>query len=71
MRQMVPGAVPVEWLRCTNKTDDAESGDAYHPRRGCLTAGVAAGARSAEVTYIPDKFLQPCTIFFFIAIILQ
>lgn len=43
MQQMVIRAVPVKWLRCTNKTDDAESRDAYHPLRGCLTAGVAAG----------------------------
>lgn len=42
--QMVIGAVPVKWLRCTNKTDEAESRDAYRPLRGCLTAGVAAGA---------------------------
>lgn len=43
VRQMVLRAVPVKWLRCTNKTDDAESRDAYHPLRSCLTAGLAAG----------------------------
>lgn len=43
VRQMVLRAVPVKWLRCTNKTDAAESRAAYHPLRSCLTAGVAAG----------------------------
>lgn len=70
MRQMVIRAVPVKWLRCTNKTDDAERRDAYHPLRGCLTAGVAAGHVPLRLhTYIPYKFLQPCM--FFIGIILQ
>lgn len=61
VRQMVICAVPVKWLRCTNKTDDAESRDAYHPLRGCLTAGVAAGHVPPRLHTYRTNFLQPCT----------
>lgn len=75
--QMVIGGVPVKWLRCTNKTDEAESRDAYHPLRGCLTAGVAAGATfrrgyihtpahfyNLHIFYC-DYFAVTCTFFWF------
>lgn len=56
--QMVSCASTVKWLRCTNKTATyTGSRDAYHPLRGCLTAGVVAG-------HIPLRLHIYCTYLF-------
>ncbi len=51
------------WLRCTNKTATlTDRGDAYHPLRGCLTAGVVVWAGHIPPrfhTYCIHIFLQP------------
>lgn len=45
----------LKWLRCTNKTTTlTDSREAYHPLRGCLTAGEGCVCRAypTEVTHI-------------------
>ena len=50
----------VKRLRCTNKTaTHTDSRDAYHPLRGCLTAGEVALAR-----HIPLRLHTYCTYLF-------
>lgn len=56
--QMVSCASTVKRLRCTNKTATyTGSRGAYHPLRGCLTAGVVAG-------HIPLRLHTYCTYLF-------
>lgn len=50
----------VKWLRCTNKTaTHTDSRDAYHPLRGCLTAGEVALAG-----HVPPRLHTYCTYLF-------